>query len=81
MIKEQGEVLNNIDENVESAKVDTGEGVEKLEEVDEEKLDVIRDNHFVILGIIFTKSSQTKENDYWDCAFNHLDHRHSCHCK
>ena len=81
MIKEQGEVLNNIDENVESAKVDTGEGVVKLEEVVEEKLDVIRDNHFVILGIIFAKSSQTKENDYWDCAFNHLDHRHSCYCK
>ena len=81
MIVEQGQVLNRIDGNVESAKVDTGEGVVKLEEVVEEKLDVIRDNHFVILGIIFAKSSQTKENDYWDCAFNHLDHRHSCHCK
>ena len=81
MIVEQGQVLNRIDGNVESAKVDTGEGVVKLEEVVEEKLDVIRDNHFVILGIIFAKSSQTKENDYWDCAFSHLDHRHSCHCK
>ena len=80
MVVEQGEVLNRIDENVESAKVDTHDGVEKLEEVDEEKLNVIRNNHFVILGINFAKSSQTKENDYWDCAFNHLDHSHSCHC-
>ena len=49
MVVEQGEVLNRIDENVESAKVDTHEGVEKLEEVDEERLNVIRNNHFVIL--------------------------------
>ena len=41
MIVEQGEVLNKIDENVESAKSNTHEGVEKLEEVCKKKSDVI----------------------------------------
>ena len=48
MIVEQGEVLNKIDENVESAKGNTHEGVEKLEEVCKRISDEIWKNQFVI---------------------------------
>ena len=47
MIVEQGEVLNNIDGNVESANNNTHEGVEKLEEVSKKESNVMWNNYLI----------------------------------
>ena len=71
--------MNEIDGNVEGAKGNTHEGVEKLDEVCKKESNFIWNNQFVILGINLAKSCKTKENDYWDCAFNYLNRRHMRH--
>ena len=60
MIVEQGEVLNKIDENVESAKNNTHEGVEKLEEVCKKKKSVVIWNHQFYFRHRFCKKLQDK---------------------
>ena len=47
MIVEQGEVLNKIDENVESAKNNTHEGVEKLKELSKKESNVMWNNDLI----------------------------------